>query len=183
MAEWFDVTDATISQLFQSQGVAVDMPALVERVLRLIGDEGLCAAMGRAGRAKVDREYRWSRVIARYEETWDRLAAEARATGPAAAGDNPYNLGPGRIFSHYSARVLTPDARVASSGAPLDVRPYNETTAILEASLLARIEARADEGAAAGVRIADLLAAGGVPEAQAWSAVLWLIKYGVLRVL
>jgi glycosyltransferase involved in cell wall biosynthesis len=182
MAEWFDVTDATISQLFQSQGVAVDMSQLVDRVLRLIGDEDLRAAMGRAGRAKVDREYRWSRVIARYEDTWDRLVAEAQAAGPAAAGENPYNLGPGRIFSHYSARTLTPDQRLVSSGAALDDRPYNETTAILEPALLARLTARADAGGDAGVSVADLLAASGVPETQAWSAVLWLVKYGVLRV-
>jgi glycosyltransferase involved in cell wall biosynthesis len=181
MAEWFDVTDATISQLFQSQGVAVDMPQLVDRVLRLIGDEGLRAAMGRAGRAKVDGEYRWSRVIARYEDTWDGLAAEAQTTGPAGAGDNPYNLGPGRIFPHYSTRALTRSERLVSSGEPLDVRPYNETTAILEPSLLARLQARAVAGGDAGVTVADLLAAGDVPEAQAWSAVLWLLKYGALR--
>ncbi len=81
MDEWFDLLDPNIAQLFQSQGVAIDTEQLAERLLELIGDERCARAMASAGRAKVDREFRWSQVIARYEATWDRLSAEAARTG------------------------------------------------------------------------------------------------------
>ena len=69
MEEWFDLLDPNIAQLFQSQGVAINTEQLAGRLLDLIGDDGLRARMGTAGRTKVAREFRWSRVIARYEAT------------------------------------------------------------------------------------------------------------------
>jgi glycosyltransferase involved in cell wall biosynthesis len=183
IAEWFDVTDANVAQLYQSQGVAVNTDQLVDRVLQLAHDDGRRGEMGRAGRAKIDREYRWSRVIGRYEEAWDRLSADARTAGIPATGRNPYDLGSGRIFSHYPSRLLTLDDRIAATGHVVDVRPYNETLTLLEAALLDGVVRRATESGPDGARAADLVAAAGVPEPQAWFAVLWLVKYGALRVL
>ena len=181
--EWFDLTDPNVAQLVQSQGVAVDLAQLAERVLRLIGDAGLRAAMGAAGRAKVDREYRWSRVIARYEETWDRLAAEALAAGLPPAGDNPYNLGPARIFPHYPSQTLSPDRRLAACGDPSDVRPYEEVAWLVEPPLLARLHACAAAGGEAGAPVADLLVEASLPAPQGEFAVRWMLKYGLLRTL
>jgi glycosyltransferase involved in cell wall biosynthesis len=136
MEEWFDLMDPNIAQLFQSQGVAVDMEQLADRVLRLAHDDDLRASMGRAGRAKVEREYRWSRVIERYEEGWDRLAADAQATNivrPAEA-DNPYNVASARMFAHYATRELTDEGIVVpgqDAGVPV---PYGETRDVLEST-------------------------------------------------
>jgi glycosyltransferase involved in cell wall biosynthesis len=183
IAEWFDLMDSNMAQLFQSQSVAVDMIQLADRVLRLIGDDRLRTAMGEAGAAKVDRHYRWSRVIARYEETWDRLAAEARVTGIVPADANAFNLGSGRIFPHYPSRLLAADQRLTVGGGPIDVRPYNEAGVLLEPALLERLIARTRAAGALGATVTDLLAAGDVPDAQTWFAVLWMLKYGALRLL
>jgi len=179
MAEWFDILDPNISQLFQSQGVAIDTEQLAARLLQLIGDEGLRAKMGAAGRAKVAREYRWSRVIARYEAVWDELAAEAARVGivqPQSAA-NPFNLGPGTIFFHYASHTLRPEQRVIATTATLDDAPYNEVTPVLQTALLERILTKAQRGAS----VANLVASAKAPEDHAWYAITWLLKYGLLR--
>ena len=79
--EFFDLMDPNVGQLLQAQSVAVDMPQLADRVLRLIADEALRAEMGRRGREKVDREYRFSAIVRRYESLWDDLAIEAARVG------------------------------------------------------------------------------------------------------
>jgi glycosyltransferase involved in cell wall biosynthesis len=180
MAEWFDLLDPNIAQLFQSQGVAIDMGQLARRVLQLVGDEGLRTTMGAAGVRKVDREYRWSRVIARYEDTWDRLAAEAARVGivGARAPDNAFNLGGGVVFSHYASSVLEPDRLVVATSEALDDTPYNETSVILRPALLAALLARAREGAT----IAQMTASVDAPAGHASYAATWLFKYGFLRV-
>jgi glycosyltransferase involved in cell wall biosynthesis len=179
MDEWFDLLDPDIAQMFQSQGVAVDTAELAARTLQLISDDGLRASMAEAGRAKVRREYRWSHVIARYEAVWDSLSADAARAGivrPAAAR-NPYNLGPATVFSHYASHPLTPGRRVKATTAALDDVPYNETATLLQTELLQRLLTRAQDGAT----LANLVTTAKAPEAQAWYAVTWLLKYGLLK--
>jgi len=179
MDEWCELLDPNIAQLFQSQGVAVDPDQLAERLLALIGDEHMRARMGAAGREKVRRDYRWSRVIARYESTWDQLAAEAARAGVAVPAelDSAFNLGPRPLFAHYPSHALQPDQGVRATTAALDDTPYNETTPILGAALLNALLARAASGASLG----ELVAAADAPPAHAWYALTWLLKYGLLR--
>jgi len=180
MAEWFDLLDPNIAQLFQAQGVAIDMDQLARRVLQLIGDEGLRATMAAAGKRKVERDYRWSRVIARYEDVWDRLAADASRTGIVRGLEphHPFNLGPATIFPHYASSPLRPDQRVTAVAASVDDRPYADTVPILRPALLQGLLAGARDGAS----VESLVAAAGAPPAHAWYAVTWLIKYGQLTV-
>jgi len=178
MEEWFDLLDPNISQLFQSQGVAIDPAQLAARTLQLIGDERLRASMAAAGRHKIARKYRWSRVIARYEAVWDQLAAEAARVGivqgPTSA--NPFNLGPASIFSHYASHTLRPEQRVVASTRTLDDVPYSEASLILRPALLERLLASVGEGAS----LADLVSSAQAPDGHAWYALTWLIKYGLL---
>ncbi|HEY3381276.1 MAG TPA: glycosyltransferase family 4 protein [Vicinamibacterales bacterium] len=175
--ELFDLLDRDAAQLFQSQSVAIDLPQLADRVLRLVQDPSLRASMGAAGRAKAAREYKWSRVVARYEACWNVLADQARTTGLVSAGEHLYNLGAGRIFSHYASHRVHRDERLVAVGEGLDVRPYNETAVLLDHELLSRVHSKAANGAT----VTQLLEAAQAPEAQAWFAVQWLLKYGMLR--
>jgi glycosyltransferase involved in cell wall biosynthesis len=179
MEEWFDLLDPNISQLFQSQGVAIDMAQMADRLIQLIGDDALRKSMGAAGRNKVGREYRWSRVITRYEATWDRLAAEAARAGivPAPTPQNPFNLGPGAIFPHYASHTLHAGQRVVAASATLDDAPYNETGPILRPDLLQGLL----EGARNGASLGALVATATAPESHTWYALTWLLKYGLLR--
>jgi hypothetical protein len=158
--------------------VALDPRQLAERTLQLIGDDGLRASMGSAGRSKVGREYRWSRVIARYEAVWDRLATEAARAGIVRApeAENPFNLGPRAVFSHYASHALQSGQQVVAATRTLDDTPYNETSLILRPALLQALLTQARESASLEALVASVDAPGG----HAWYAVTWLIKYGLL---
>ncbi|MDE3156210.1 MAG: glycosyltransferase family 4 protein [Acidobacteriota bacterium] len=180
--EWFDVTDLNVAQLQQSQSVAVDLDQLADRILRLVADPDLRRTMGAAGRARVDAEFRWSRIIARYEAMWDRLAVQAQTTGLPPAGDHAYNFGPGRAFSHYPSQQLGAKQRLVAGDDPAGVRPYEEVADLVEPPLLAALHACAAGGGAEGVTVAQLQATSAAPPAQTQFAILWMLKYGLLRV-
>jgi hypothetical protein len=178
MEEWFDLMDPDISQLFQSQGVAVNLEQLVDRLLDLIHDPARRAEMGRAGRAKVERTYRWARVIPRYQDAWVRLRAEAGGGTPGAEAPlNPYCLGPGRLFTGYASNLLEPGTLVQSADGVLDESPYNETAALLGPALCGRVLQFAGQP----IRLDELVQATGGVASRAWFAVQWLLKYGFLR--
>jgi glycosyltransferase involved in cell wall biosynthesis len=180
MEEWFDLMDPDISQLFQAQGVAVDLPQLADRLLRLIADPQLRGAMGRAGRAKVEDAFRWSRVIPRYQEAWARLRAEAGGTARAPGdGDNPYALGPNRVFSGYASNLLEPDTLVQARDDVLDESPYNETGVLIDHALCQRLLGVASEP----IEMRALVEQAGVEPSRGWFAAQWLLKYGFLSVI
>jgi glycosyltransferase involved in cell wall biosynthesis len=180
MAEWFDLMDPNLAQLFQAQGVAVDMRQLADRVLRLIHDDGLRASMGRAGRTKVDREYRWSRVIERYEECWDRLAADARTAGivPPAEAENPYNVAGAGLFTHYATRTLAPDDWLCLDAAATPQNPYSEVAPLLEGTL-ARWSA--PDAGSVPASVADLVPHEPAARRLALFGLAWLLKNGRVR--
>jgi glycosyltransferase involved in cell wall biosynthesis len=179
MEEWFDLMDPDISQLFQAQGVAVDVEQLAARILTLIAHPDQRSAMGRAGKAKVEKTYRWGRVIPRYQEAWARLRAQAEGGSRSAGnGANPYCLGPNRVFSGYASHLLTPDTVVQASGSVLDENPYNETGILLEPAFCWKLL----ELAAQPVTVGALVRGSGGGGRQGWFAVQWLLKYGFLSV-
>ena len=178
VAEWFDLMDGDVAQLFQAQSVAVDLGQLADRLVRLVGDVGLRERMGAAGRAKVCRDYTWQAVVRRYENAWAGLRLEAERAGVAPAGANLYNLGPTAVFAGYSARRLEASTRVRATTVVVDEAPFNETAAYLPRGLLTALLERS----AAGVEASRLVDASGAPTAQAWFALQWLLKYGMLRV-
>jgi glycosyltransferase involved in cell wall biosynthesis len=179
MEGWFDLMDPDISQLFQAQGVAVDLQQLGDRLLQLIGEPGRRSEMGRAGRATVERTYRWSRVVPRYQDAWARLRAQA---GPGAPGlespDNPFSLGPNRIFRAYPSHLLTPGTLVQASPGALDEAPYSETGVMLEPALCHLVLGLA----ARPIAVEVLVEKAGAGAPRGWFAVQWLLKYGFLAV-
>jgi len=178
VAEWFDLMDRDITQLFQSQGVAVDLEQLGDRLLTLIADPARREAMGRAGRAKAERAYRWSHVIARYEQEWDRLRASAAAIPRSAApADNPWALGSTQIFAGYASRRLAPDTVVRAASARLDETPFNETAAVLTPALLTAVLAAAARPAPVRAIVQSVDA----PPSHVMFALLWMLKYGGIR--
>lgn len=63
-----------------------DVPALAERILRLLGDPALAGRMGAAGRARVLRELTWDRVGGRFLDALEKRTGPLRP-GTAAPGD------------------------------------------------------------------------------------------------
>jgi glycosyltransferase involved in cell wall biosynthesis len=180
MAEWFDLMDPDISQLFQSQGVAVDLDQLADRLVSLVSSPVRRAEMGRAGKARVERTFRWSRVIPQYQSAWARLREQARATAPRppSKAGNPYAIGPNQVFSGYASHLVTRDTVVQRTGALFDQMPYNETAVLLQPALCAELLERA----ASPIDVGQLVETAGADATRSGYAVQWLLKYGLLRV-
>lgn len=176
MGEWFDLMDPDIAQLFQAQGVAIDLDRLADRLLSLVGDPSRRAAMGRAGQAKVLSTYRWSRVIAAYERVWSQLRREVGSRAPEPAGENPYALGPTQTCGGYASRRLEASTRLRASAQPLDEAPYNETAPLLATPLLEAVL----DAAARPTTVAGVVEAVQAPADRVMFAVRWLLKYGFL---
>ena len=184
LADWFDVMDPNVAQLFQSQAVALDLEALGDYVVRLVNDAGLRKAMGAAGRARADAEFRFSHIIAQYEAAWDELAAVAAMAPREDVGPSAWNLDPVTVFGHYPTRQLSGDDIVQATGVAADIMPFRDVASVLTGPLLGTVLGQSSHPTA----VADLreAAAGLVPPpldapAVVDAAVLWLAKYGLLR--
>jgi glycosyltransferase involved in cell wall biosynthesis len=177
--EWFELLDSNVAQLFQSQGIAVDLVQLVDRVLRLVHDPHLRSAMGEAGRRKVDQRYRWSRIIAMAEGFWhDRAELAAALAWPPREAVEPWSLSTQRVFRHYPTRTLSPTDRVRATVSAPDERPYNEVAPLLGVQLLEEVLRSAATETTLGALVNGL----NVPSAHGWFIVTWLLKYGFLRI-
>ena len=179
-AEWFELRDPNVAQLAHAQGVVIDADRLADRLLRLVQDADLRRRMGRAGREKADRTYRWSRVIGRYESVWQRLSGEARSTAltPLRDAEPLYNFAPHVLFSHYASGTLAPgDRLIARRGVPGDA-PYADTGPVLRGPLLRSVLERTRHG----TTVSALLDEGLAPADDIWAAVAWLLKYALVSI-
>jgi glycosyltransferase involved in cell wall biosynthesis len=177
LAEVIEAMDPNIAQLIQAQSVAIDLEQLADRVLTLAHDAALRARMGARGREKVAREFRFSAVIRRYEALWDELAREAVAAQPVPPGDRPYGRSAHDIFAGYPTGMVSGDTLlVRASSATLDA-PYDELRPLFDE----RVLRAAVGGDAAPIRAAELVALADQP-VRGWFTLMWLLKYGVLRV-
>jgi glycosyltransferase involved in cell wall biosynthesis len=185
LADVGDAMDPNVAQLVQAQSVAVDTEQLADVLAALIADDARREAMGAAGRRKVRERFRASAVVAQYEALWETLAADGRALAwPAveaeAAPVVPVGaagpLSPARIFRAYPTRFLEPDDElVAVAGVAIDP-PYSELAPLLDGAVLERMRASAAAPVAAAALVALAPSA-----ARGWFMLLWLLKYGVLR--
>ena len=78
-----------------------------EALKLLLGDDRLRASMGRNGKAYINRHYRWSTILAKYERLFTRLRGQTREAASAAASP-----------SHGAARGHAPDSTPAGSRGP-----------------------------------------------------------------
>ncbi len=185
LSAWFDVMDQNVAQLFQSQAVAIDLEQLADRVISLVNAPGLRQAMGAAGRLRAETEFRFSRVIRRYEDAWDELAVVAASVTRTTVAASPWNLDHVTVFGHYPSHQLTSDDQVVATAEGLDITPFSDVATLLPRALLAAILA----AAASPVSVGRLREATGAQAPAHFdanlvvdAAVVWLLKYGMLKV-
>jgi len=177
LSELYDMMDPDIGELFEAQKIAVDTGQLTEKLIGLIHNDSLRAAMGERGRAKVAREFVFSRIIARYEERWEELYREAARTGLQRPEDHFYRADQSHIFGHYVSREIEPtDLVVAQPARPL-CPSYNEVSVLLNGGQLQMLI----QGANVPIRIQDLLDKTGFPPDRGWFMIMWLLKNDYLQ--
>lgn len=97
------------------QAVALDGGLLAQVCTRLIADAGLRRELGANARRRVQQEFDWAVVFARYRQLWDELDERRRADAalapplPQAVPDRP---DPFVLFASYASVPITPAALV-----------------------------------------------------------------------
>lgn len=177
LSELFDLMDPDLGELFEAQKIAVDIAQLSGRLLELIENDSLRATMGENGRKKVEREFTFSRIIARYEKRWEELFREAAQAGLPKSEGLPFQADQSQVFGHFVSRSIQPaDLVVAQPDRPL-CPSYNEVRSLLNGDQLKMLV----QEASAPIRIQDLLARTKLPSDRGWFMVMWLLKNDLLR--
>jgi len=171
-----------------SMATVVDPTILLDRIVRLASDANLRREMGEAGRQRARLEYDWPVVLERYCDFAANLGDLRRAaerSGPLPGERRPLRGDPFSVFDGYPTATIDASWRVSaalSDGAELqkllslNVVSYVLAGASLQTETLARVHASATQEQT----IRDLLAATGGPRDQAFRAMMWLIKLGLL---
>jgi glycosyltransferase involved in cell wall biosynthesis len=178
MKDLSDLMDPNVAQLFQAQGVAIDLNQLHQKVMLLAENQELRKAIGEIGRNKVRREFLWSKVIQRYERLWDQLSQEASAVGLLNDYENPFNFDQFQIFGHYATRPLMLDDRLEPLPFGSFPTPYEELQSLIDECSVEGIWEIAKEK----LQVQDLIARLHLPQEQAWLVITWMIKYHLLKV-
>jgi glycosyltransferase involved in cell wall biosynthesis len=178
LSELFDMMDPDIGELFEAQKIAFDARQLAERLIELIHNDDLRKIMGENGRRKVQQEFVFSKIIARYESRWDELHQEAEEAGLPKAEELSFQADQGRIFGHYVSKIVQPGDLVVAHPSQSIPPSYNEVSVLLDG---ARLQGMLNE-ARSPIRIQDLLEQMPVSEETGWFMVMWLLKNDLLHI-
>ena len=186
-------SDYDIYMARTSTAVAIDRGQLVDRLSDLVGDAGLRARMGEAGRRRVRELFDWSVVYRQYQALWRELAsirrpltAEpataawlARAARQAANFPDPFDAFRDFATAHVDGQTIVTSEPGAS------VARFHELCRIIMLSFFnppEAVVARLLDALAAGPReVAALAATCGYPEDRAIEAVARMAKLGLVR--
>jgi glycosyltransferase involved in cell wall biosynthesis len=102
------VLDPSLTKLYLSQTIAIDLEQLQHAIEMLYQNKSLRTNMGAASMAMAET-YQWKNVIRLYEDFWAELAEDASKVDRTMLKTNQdILLGDfGRTFSHYPSRVLS----------------------------------------------------------------------------
>jgi glycosyltransferase involved in cell wall biosynthesis len=171
--------------LFSAQTTAVDLDVACERLLALAADPALRARMGGAARDRA-RLFDWPVVIAQYVALWERLLAARGAPDVAPVRSSALRVS--TDFASYASSQLAAGDRfgITAAGEALlgghsAVSLYHETDEFLDFALMALILRHCTHGSSVA-QLSEVLGDGAHPLRLAQN-VLWLYKYGYLRVL
>ncbi len=188
--------EPAFDHLALAQSVAVDMGALRATLEQLIDDPALGARLGAQGRTRALERFDWRVVIARYEELWIELAAEAR-TAPRLFAHRARYAQPdyARAFAHFASRQLAGDQPLQLSalgerliGGQEGLASHHVNTwQHLNTQLLQRILAgfaRVPGGQLTADRIVQVITkkqGGELLVARVRRHLMWLLKYDLVR--
>lgn len=106
------------AEAFLAQSTVVDWHGLFEKLQVLVDDKGARERLGRAGRDRVQRDYRWSAVMPDFRALWERQLSEARRYEVARRRKH---IRYREVFSHYPNCVADPSRTVECTRQTVDV--------------------------------------------------------------
>ncbi len=192
LAPTLGLLDPGVARFYLAQSVALDLDRFGERLRALVGDAALRRRMGERSRARAEG-YRWRAVIARYEELWVLLSAEAAVAPPpstdaraAAVRRTALLAGDGiRAFSHFPSRMLDPGMRVTATATARDkarFTRYEDLAAVQSSELEAALLRHLARPRTVGELRQEGARAFGATAGDVDFHLLWLAKHGAVRV-
>lgn len=182
VSDYSGVSDWLVDHFQIAQTVAVDVPAMAGAMGRLIDDEGLRREWGANGRRRAQQLFGWKPVVEQHLELWRSLKQMAVAAGPAQPCNRTwYRPDFFRTFRHYPTEILSAQTRV-SSGWDRPVAFYPELRDMFRSEVFEAILERSAGAGTMGDLEKEIVKAQGVTADCFRSHLLWLVKYGHVRV-
>ncbi|WP_419536005.1 DUF4135 domain-containing protein [Endozoicomonas sp.] len=168
------------AHLLQSQGASVDLDRCSEVLNQLILDAQLREKIGKEGRDRVYRYYRWESIVDDYHHLVDALNKEADQISRLA--NRPVGLPYHQIFEHYPAKQLresdcfkTTDRGVRILTRSEQYFHYDEMGSFLNPELIDQLARFCLSG-----RSVDEISAKFSDERMLLLTVIWMCKYQLL---
>lgn len=179
----------TFTHLRLAQRTCVDVPALAEAILALIRDPELRGEMGRAARARVEREFSWSGVIEKHLALWDDLWSRPVDAKAAKCWRHPLAPGYGSLFQgHPTAGLKREDVLVATDAGNAVYRGrdhvliYEGLADVVSMDSVKRLLFASRKPQTAGELLKALAAGLGMSGESAEAVLLWALKHDLLEV-
>jgi glycosyltransferase involved in cell wall biosynthesis len=177
--------------LLLAQRTVVEIPALAAALKTLIDSPEARRAMGEAARRRVLERYTWPEVIRRHAALWDDLWRAPVDPAPLRAIEHPQAMPYGRLFGHYTTRILD-HATMVRAGATGEAfyrgrdfpMLYSGLTGTIDPDAARKLVFLARKAVDTGTLIRKLVeVTPGMDEASANNHVLWSLKHDILELL
>ena len=170
----------------------MDADLVADAYARIIADDALRKDMGAAGRDRAVKFYDWSVIVPRYEALWAELGERRSKDSEIAAAQeghvaDPLRNDPSQVFSGYPTMSLGEDFQVFRQSTDTELETLiqfkiNSAVAGLvpdapNMRALLKVLPNADASTDVGTLLVGLKA----PRAQAFRAILWLAKLGIVQ--
>jgi D-inositol-3-phosphate glycosyltransferase len=175
------------------QSVCVDVDALAAKMAELVENPQLRIRMAEASRARATELFDWKSTVRLYEELWDELDAITSTLSPDLDWP-PAPITPEyfRCFGHFAAVTVNEDSRIFidanalhRNGRAAGALPYRGLFGSFDPYADWRLDGILEAVASARepMRIRDIPVAAGCDwdEGAVFRQVMWLLKYGYLR--
>jgi hypothetical protein len=106
--------DWTQQHLHLGQSVSIDVPEMAGYLKQLLENSELRQTMGHRGRARIEENYSWHRIIPRWHELWTELLDVSSSV--ELPEQDPFDyLDPNYFacFSHYASEIVDSETPVA----------------------------------------------------------------------
>ena len=186
------------NHLYLAQTVAVDLDQVVGYLDALITNPDLRTKLGNAARKRVEQQFAWPLVVKQYEHLWDdcRVAIQRMNQTELSQADASDVFNPSYFsrFSHYASKLLQDNSVLTVTDIGFELMSESsilntivccdEMRYVLCAPVFTQIARRMEQ--ATMVNMGELLRctveALPVPVELVVRHIMWLIKYGALRV-
>lgn len=180
----------SIYHLQTAQSICVDMPSMVQQVLRLIKNPDLSRKMGINGRKKCRSVYDWKSIVNQYLSVWNNLYGFALNTRPnRVKTNNLFLLDYYHAFSHYPSRLLDDTAvvEITEYGKKIyygkkNISMYDELEDLIEMSMLHKILFLAQRYSSTSELVDKLKKGRKITKENIYYYLMWMTKHGLLNI-